>query len=214
MACYDIRGQQVLEACRLAQLAVPDEVAVIGAHNDNLLCDLCDPPLTSVIPNARQAGYTAAELLARMMHGISVPPQVFEVDPVGVAERQSTDLVAVADSKISAAVRFIRGHATSNITVGDVLRAVPMSRTLLERRFRQCLGRTPHEYIQTLKIDCVKSLLATTDLPVGAIAERTGFDHMEYLSVAFRRATGLSPKRFREQHRADSSYLPFEQAAR
>jgi LacI family transcriptional regulator len=202
LACYDIRGQQVLEACRLAQLAVPEEVAVIGVHNDELLCELCDPPLTSVIPNARRAGFLAAGLLARMMQGDHVPPQVHYVEPIGVAARQSTDAVAVTEPKISAVVRFIRDHAAERITVSDVLRAVPMARTLLERKFKQFFGHTPHEYIQRVRLDRAKMLLNSTDLPVGAIAERLGFEYSEYLSVAFKRATGLTPKSYRASHRA------------
>jgi LacI family transcriptional regulator len=202
LACYDVRGQQVLEACHEAGLAVPDEVAVIGVHNDELLCDLCDPPLSSVIPDARRAGYEAAALLERMMAGADVPVTTRLIEPLGVAARQSTDVVAVADARVSAAVRFIREHAASGIDVADVLRAVPMSRTLLERKFRQLIGHSPHEHILRVRVERVKALLATTELAVGAIAERVGVAHPEYLSVAFRRATGLSPREYRTRHGA------------
>lgn len=201
LACYDIRGQQVLEACRFAGLSVPDEVAVMGVHNDDVLCDLCDPPLTSVIPNARRAGYVAAGLLADMMNRKRVPVAVHAIEPIGVAARQSTDVVAVSDPKLSAAVRFIRDRAAANIGVADVLRAVPMARTLLERKFKQLLGCTPHEHIARTRLELVRNLLVTTTLAVGEIAERSGFEHAEYLSVAFRRATGLTPSEFRAQHR-------------
>jgi len=201
LACYDVRGQQVLEACQEAGLAVPEDVAVIGVHNDDLVCDLCDPPLSSVMPDARRAGYEAAQLLERMMAGESVPVTTRLIEPVGVAARQSTDVVAVADARVAAAVRFIRERAETGIDVGDVLRAVPMSRTLLERRFKQLLGHTPHEHIQRVRLERVKALLATTALGIAAIAERVGFEHAEYLSVAFRRATGLTPREFRQRHR-------------
>jgi LacI family transcriptional regulator len=203
LACYDARGQQVLEACQLAGLAVPDQVAVMGVHNDKLLCDLCDPPLTSVIPNSRRTGHFAASLLARMIRGERIPATVHQIEPIGVAERQSTDVVAVADPKVSAAVRFIREHAQSNLTVGEVLRAVPMSRTVLERKFQQLLGETPHAYMQRVRLSHVKTLLATTDLPIGTIAERCGFEHTEYMSVAFKRVVGTSPREYRETHAAN-----------
>jgi LacI family transcriptional regulator len=205
LACYDVRGQQVLEACQLAGLAVPEDVAVIGVHNDELLCDLCDPPLSSVIPNSRRTGHQAAALLARMIAGEHVPPEVHYVTPIGVAARQSTDVVAVADPKLSAAVRFIRERAQSNLTVGEVLRAVPMSRTVFERKFQQLLGQTPHAYMQRLRLAHVKTLLATTDLPIGTIAERCGFEHTEYLSVAFRRETGFSPRDYRAANASNRS---------
>ena len=201
LACYDIRGQQVLEACQLAGRRVPDEIAVMGVHNDELICDLCSPPLTSVIPDARRAGYEAAALLARMMAGKSVRAGIHTVPPVGIACRQSTDVVAVGDPKVAAAVRFMRKHAHEGIGVTDVLRAVPMARTLLERRFKALLRRTPHEYLMRTRLDRVRMLLATTDLSVGAVAEKTGFAYQEYLSVAFRRATGMTPKAFRQRHR-------------
>ena len=205
LACYDIRGQLVLEACKLAGLAVPADVGVIGVHNDELLCELCDPPLTSVIPNARRAGYEAAALLARMMEGKKVEPIAHLIPPLGVAARQSTDVVAVDDPLVAAAARFIREHATMGIKVEDVLRAVPMSRTLLERRFQRTLGLTPGAHISKVRIEYVKTLLATTGLSVGTIAERAGFAHAEYLSVVFRRETGLAPTGYRTTHHASSS---------
>ncbi len=201
LACYDIRGQHVLEACQQAGLNVPDEIAVIGIHNDELVCDLCHPPLTSVIPDARRAGYEAAALLERMMSGETVPARITRVPPLGIACRQSTDVVAVSDPRVAAAVRYMRERAHTGIDISDVLRAVPMARTLLERRFKTLLGRTPHEHLRTVRLDRVRSLLATTDLSMGAIAEKTGFAYQEYLSVMFRRETGMTPKAYRRQHR-------------
>ncbi|MEO6002358.1 MAG: DNA-binding transcriptional regulator [Opitutus sp.] len=204
LACYDVRGQQVLEACALAGLSVPDEVAVIGVHNDELLCDLCEPPLTSVIPNARRAGYMAASLLSRLMEGEQVAGETHLIEPIGVAQRQSTDVVAVNDPKVSAAVRYIRTHAVEGIDVGDVLAAVPISRTLLERKFKRLFGHTPHEHILRTKLARVRAMLVETDLPVALIAERAGFEHTEYLSVAFRREMGVTPSAYRQRQRPPS----------
>ena len=201
MACYDLRGQQVLEVCRRLDIAVPDEVAVIGVHNDELLCDLCDPPLSSVIPNARRAGYEAAAMLNRMMKGETIPPQRLLLDPIGIAARQSTDVVAVNDPQLSRAVRYIREHACEGITVEHLLKAVPMSRTALEKQFKQVLHRTPHDQIMRVRIERAKAMLATTDLPLAIICERTGFEHAEYFSVAFKRLAGETPGRFRQSHR-------------
>lgn len=200
LACYDIRGQQVLEACRRSGVLVPDEVVVIGVHNDELLYDLCDPPLSSVIPNARRAGYEAASMLARMMGGEKLSRQVTMLEPVGIAIRQSTDVVALKDARISQAVRYIREHACERITVEDILRAVPMSRTVFERRFKQALSCMPHEHVMNVRIQYVKNLLSTTDLTLSVIAERTGFEHPTYLSVVFKRATGVTPGAFRSKN--------------
>jgi len=201
MTCNDDCGREVLDAALLVGLGVPDDVAVIGVDNDQVLCDLCNPPLTSVIPNARRAGYEAAALLHRMMAGESPPPQTILIEPVGVVTRQSTDVVAVSDRQVAAAVRFIREHACEGITVEQVLKAVPMSRTLLERRFKKLLGYTPHDHILRVKIERVKTLLTSTDLSMVQIAERTGFEHVEYLSVSFKRASGESPSNYRSRHK-------------
>ncbi len=196
-ACYDFRGRQVLDACRRKDIAVPDDVAVIGVDNDEVLCDLADPPLSSVIPNTRRAGYEAAQLLDRMMAGERVGAEAHLIEPLGVATRQSTDVLAIEDRDTVAAVRFIRGHACDGICVKDVLEAAPQSRRLLEYRFKRLLGRTPHDEIIRVRINHVKTLLTETSLPLEKIAERTGFAHVEYLSVAFRRETGVTPGRYR-----------------
>jgi len=197
MACYDIRGQQVLDACRSAGLAVPDDVAVIGVDNDTLLCELASPPLSSVIPNAHGAGYAAAALLDRLMAGKRVAATAHLIAPLGLAERQSTDVLAVDDREVARAVQFIREHASEGINVGDVLRTVPLSRRVLEQRFQRLLGHTPREEILHVRLNRVKQLLAETDLPLYLVAERTGFEHVEYLSVLFKRETGRTPSAFR-----------------
>ncbi|PAW66520.1 MAG: hypothetical protein B9S34_07775 [Opitutia bacterium Tous-C1TDCM] len=202
LACLDGRGQQVLAACRQAGLRVPDQVAVIGVHNDELLCELCDPPLSSVIPNARRAGHEAAALLARAMRGRSVPVALHEIPPLGVAARQSTDLRAVGDAKIAEVLRVMHERAASGVNVADVLRAVPMARTALERRFKALLGVAPHAHLRRLRMERVRELLVRTSLPVGEIAAATGFEHAEYLSAMFRRECGLTPRDYRARHAA------------
>lgn len=202
MACYDFRGRQVLDACRRVDVAVPDEVAVIGVDNDELLCDLSQPPLSSVIPNVQRTGYEAAALLDQMISGrLSARSETHLIPPVGIATRQSSDVLVLEDRNVARAVQYIREHACEGIKVKDVLRAVPQSRTLLESRFKRLLGRTPHEEILRVRLARVKQLLVDTDLPLEEIADRTAFAHVEYLSVAFRREIGLPPSQFRAQNR-------------
>ena len=201
-AGYDIRGMQILEACRRLEFAVPDQVAVLGVDNDELLCDLADPPLSSVIPDVRRTGYEAASLLDRMMRGEKVRGEGRLFVPLGVATRQSTDVVAVADRHISTAVRFIREHACNGITVADIVKQVPLSRRVLETRFQKLLGRSPHEQIMAVKLDRVKRLLSETDLSLAVIADRTGFKHVEYLSVAFKRQVGVTASEYRAGKRS------------
>lgn len=198
MACNDIRGQQVLDACREAGIAVPDEIAVIGVDNDELLCNLADPPLSSVAPNARRIGYEAAALLERLMASRPAPKETIFVQPLGVATRRSTDVLAVEDRDVAGAVRFIRENAYKGIKVADVLAEVPLSRSVLERRFLQLLGRTPKAEILRVQLERVKQLLAETDYSLARVAAMTGFVHPEYLSVVFRNKMGQTPGQYRQ----------------
>jgi LacI family transcriptional regulator len=204
-SCYDARGRQVLDACRRLNLAVPEEVAVLGVDNDEVLCELSHPPLSSVIPNTRRTGYEAAALLDQMMRGQREQPIAHLIPPIGIATRQSSDITAVDDTQIARAARYIREHACQGIGVEDVLRAVPMSRRLLESRFRKLIGRTPNEEITRVQLNRVRELLTATDLPLVEIASRAGFQHAEYLSVVFKKKVGVPPRVFRAEHRKSRS---------
>jgi LacI family transcriptional regulator len=204
LACNDVRGQQVLDGCQRVNLVVPEEVAVIGVDDDTLLCELCNPPLSSVVPNAERIGYEAAALLDRLMAGGRPAQQEQLVPPLGVSARQSTDIFAINDADIVAAARYIREHACAGITVQDVLKRVPLSRTILERRFRKYLGHSPQAEIRAVQLKRVKQLLAETDLPLDRIAALSGFHHPEYLSFSFKRSTGQTPGGFR--HQASTSH--------
>lgn len=198
-ACYDIRGQQLLDACRNLGVAVPEEVAVVGVDDDDLLCQLAFPPLSSVQPNARHTGYTAAALLDAMMNGAPREAVEIRVPPLGVTARQSTDILAVSDTIVVRALRFIREHACDPIAVTDVLATVPVSRRVLEKRFEQAVGHSPHAEIVAVRMNRVKELLLETDLSLEMIAARTGFEHPEYLTVMFKREVGVPPGRFRKR---------------
>ncbi len=197
MACYDIRGRQVLDACRRLNVHVPDEVAVIGVDDDELLCELADPPLSSVAPDTHRTGYAAAQMLDAMMSGRKAGRNVTLIEPIGVVARRSTDVLAIEDRDVSAAVRFIRQHACEGIGVEDVLSGTTLSRRVLESRFRKLIGRTPHEEISRVQLDRVKELLRETDLPLARIAQRCGFKHSEYLSAVFRKKLGVTTSAYR-----------------
>jgi LacI family transcriptional regulator len=201
MACNDIRGQQVLNACRDVGLQVPDEVAVIGVDDDEMLCELSDPPLSSVAPNSKRIGYEAAALLARMMAGKKPPAEPVFVEPEGVITRRSTEVLAIDDRHIANVVRFIREHACEGIDVSDILKVVPLSRSALERRFARTLGRSPKEEILRVRLNRARQLLSETDFPLWMVAEKIGLEHTEYLNVIFKKKIGLTPGQFRAQGR-------------
>ncbi|MFZ4765204.1 MAG: XylR family transcriptional regulator [Roseimicrobium sp.] len=197
LCCNDIRGQQVLGLCRQLGLAVPDEIAVLGIDNDEVHCELADPPLSSVIMNTGKIGYEAAALLAGMMKGAPPPAAPRFVPPKGIATRRSTDVLAIADRQVATAVRFIREHGCMGIQVSDVLQAVPLSRSSLERRFAAALHRTPKEEILRVQMQRAKDLLVATDFSLAEIANKTGFKHAEYLNVIFKIKTGQTPGQYR-----------------
>jgi LacI family transcriptional regulator len=201
MAAYDIRGRQILDICRDLYLHVPDEIAVIGVDNDELLCEFASPSLSSVRPDTIQTGYEAAALLDRMMQGQIPEKTAHLIDPLGVATRGSTDVLAIQDPDVIAAVRYIRHHATEELSVEDILKVVPLSRRILESRFKKLIGRTPHEEIERIRINMVKQLLVETDLTLAQIAVRVGFKHVEYMCVSFKRVTEHSPGQYRQLHR-------------
>ena len=201
MACNDDCGLQVLDACRQAGVLVPDELAVIGAGNDDCLCSLAVPPLTSVDLHPQRIGYEAAALLARMMSRRARSPKQMLVAPRGVVMRMSTDVLATEDEAVLAAVRFIRQHACEAIQVGAVLRHVKMSRAALEPRMKAVLQRTIHQEIERVRIQRVCEMLATIDAPLKQIAQRAGYRYPEYMMRAFRRVTGETPGQYRKRLR-------------
>jgi LacI family transcriptional regulator, galactose operon repressor len=201
MACYDFKGQQLLDLCREMDIAVPEQVAVIGVDNDARLCRLCTPPLSSVIPDTHRTGYEAAQLLDRMMQGEKVNVEAILIPPLGIAERQSSDVYAIEDSDIATALRYIREHACEGITVADVLQAVPLSRRMLEHRFLKLVRRTPHAEIIRIRMERASRLLRETDLSLSEIASRAGFADANYLSVAFKKQMGVSPRTYRLEMR-------------
>ena len=197
MACNDMRGQHVLDAAQRIDLAVPEELAVIGVDDDAVLCNLCHPPLSSVVPNADRVGYEAAALLDRLMAGQAPPADALLIAPLGVTTRQSTDVLAIDDPTIASVVRFIRERACQGCSMKDVLRHTPMSRSLLERRFRQYLGRSPQGEMRAVQMKRVRQLLADSDLSLAEIAGLAGYAHPEYMSVVFKRETGQTPGQYR-----------------
>ena len=201
LACYDIRGRQAIDACRRAGIAVPDEVAVLGVDDDEVLCGLASPPLSSVIPDSAGAGRRAAELLVRLMQGGRLERNEWLLPPVGIAVRQSTDVLAIDDPLVVAAVRQIREHACEGVKVADVARALKTTRRVLEHRFTKRVGHTPHEEIVRVQFRRVEQLLSETELPLATIAARAGFRHTEYMTVAFTKRHGIPPSRWRQQRR-------------
>lgn len=209
--CYDLQAQRILNLLRSMHVNVPDDVAVIGVDNDPIVCELSSPPMTSIIPHARRAGYLAAELLERCMNGEPIGERESRlVKPLGIQARQSTDVLAIEDKELIPGIRYIRQFACQGISVQDVLKHVPLTRRVFEIRFRKLFGRSPSQEIIRLRMDKAKHLLAESEMSIAEIANAIGFEHVEYLSVAFKREVGMPPGQFRRNARLNSSRLVSE----
>jgi LacI family transcriptional regulator len=203
LAAHDLQARQILDACRSVGLHVPEEIAVLGVNDDELICEMANPPLSSVAHNARRIGYEAAAMLDRLMGGKKIAADIV-VDPLGVHARQSTDLLAIEDPEVAGAMRFIREHACEGIRVQDVLEQVTLSRRALEKRFRLAVGRAPHVEIRRVQLERVKELLVTTDYKLERIAEITGFSTAQYLAGLFHRVMKMTPGSWRQAGRTRS----------
>jgi len=203
MACYDPVGQKVLEACRRIEVRVPEQVAVIGVDNDETVCEVCDPPLSSVAANHARVGYEAAALLDRMMQKGRGRKRPVYVEPAGVITRLSTDTLAVGDEDVATALRLIREQACRELRVRDIVEHVSISHSALKERFRRLLGHSMHEEMVKVRVNRAKELLAETELPLRVVAHRAGFRHPEYMGVVFRRQVGKTPGQFRKEIRQE-----------
>ena len=203
-AVNDQLGFWVLDAARRAGIAVPEELAVVGAENDNMLCETASPPLSSLRLRGQVVGHAAARLLDEWMQRKRIPkPGEKHLHlPGDIVVRQSSDIVAVEDPRIAAALRFIRQHANENLDVTRVAREVALSRSVLERRMKALIGRSPGEEINRLRFAAVEKLLAQTDLTLDAIAARCGFTHPQYMAEAFRKRSGITPGEFRRSRKS------------
>jgi LacI family transcriptional regulator len=178
-------------------VSVPDEVAVIGVDNDEPLCEVCLPPLSSIEAGHTSVGYQAATLLDSLLQGQALPKKPQLVEPREIIARPSTDVLAVGDPMVAAALRLIREQAHTGLKVDALARQVGASRSVLQRRFRALLKRSVHQEILGTRIKRARDLLVATDLPLLQVAERAGFKHQEYMGAVFRARVGKTPAQVR-----------------
>jgi LacI family transcriptional regulator len=199
LACNDDRGREVLDACMLAEVRVPEEVAVLGVDNDVVFCGLSQPPLSSIELNAEGAGFQAAELLDAMMHGRPTTCRQIDVEALGTVARRSTEAIAVDDPLLSKALRFIHDNRATPITIADVIEHVGISRRSLESRFRQTLKRSILSEIHNVRLDESKRLLRESPMSITYVALSAGFITTTYFSEFFRKHVGITPRQYRKK---------------
>ena len=198
VACNDVRAQQVLNACRDFGLKVPEDVAVMGVDNDDVLCSLSEPTLSSIQPDTERLGYEAAALLATLMRGAASVPGIQQIPPLTIFERGSTDVIPVADPIVVRTLRLIRAQLNTRIGVKDVVKMIGRSRTDLEKRFRLHLKTSLHGEILRQRMDRACHLLRQTDLRIEEVAARSGFNTSAHLCRLFQCHLKITPTDYRQ----------------
>jgi LacI family transcriptional regulator len=199
MAADDASAHDLAGACLEADIGVPDQVAIIGVNNDDLLCESSWPPLSSIDGDYMRMGYQAAALLDQMMRGQTLGFEQCHImlPPVSAVQRVSTSVLAVSDPHLAKAVRYIREHACDPCNVQDVLKQVPVARRWLERQFMQQLGRSPYQEIQRVRIDAAKRLLQDSNMTLPDVAEHCGFTAVQNFNTAFKQVAQTTPAAYR-----------------
>ncbi len=198
-ACTDSWARVVARYTEVANLRIPEDIALIGVDNDTIDCELSTPPLSSVAVPWVTVGRLAAELVTRLLKQPEAIDKELTVAPVDVIPRRSTDVTAVADPLVLRAISFITDHVERRLSLRSIARNVSSSRQRLEERFRAAIGRSVMQEVRRLRVDAARQLLSTTTLTLPRVAERTGFSTAALLSVAFRREVGIPPGLYRRR---------------
>ena len=199
VAQSDHRAVKIINACEMAGLAVPDQVAVVGVDNDEYACEFAPVPITSVDSNREEYAFRGAQLLDRLMQGQSPPAKPILVPPRGLVVRRSSDILAVEHPEVAKALSFIWRHFGDPIGVEDVVTVTAMSRCSLYHAFETYLGRTMRDEIERKRVEHARKLLSTTTDKVSHIARQSGFASGEQFCRAFARVTGATPREFRKK---------------
>jgi len=189
--CYD--------AAHSANLKIPDDLAIIGVGNDELVCDFAHPPLSSVAMNTEHAGYEAAEALVEMINSRGAKKNI-SCDSREIVERHSTNIFAIDDKLIAQAIQYIYAHTAENLHVDDIVRIIPLSRRALYQRFKKAIGRSIYEEIRRAKMDYAARMLMETNLPIVQISEKLGFLDAKNLARVFKKEKGMTPFNYRMQY--------------
>jgi len=203
MACNDDRGRKVIEACRGAGVQVPEQAAVIGVDNDELLCELCDPPLSSVALNAERGGFEAAAVLAGLMSRRIRKPRRIMAPALHVVTRRSSEISALDDFEVAQALRIVQEKAATSLWIDAIAGMLAMSRRSLEIRFERAMGRTIHDEIRRVRLERARRLLLETDLSLDKIAAIAGFNTASYLGQVFKSHTDMTPNQYRRSNRGE-----------
>ncbi len=201
LADHDVAAHDLADMCQLLGLRVPDDVAILGVDNDELECQLAFPPLSSVAIPAEQIGFEAAKRLDRMLAGRRARGEVVYLPPLHIVTRHSTSTFAVDEPIVTAALHYIRNHLAEPLKVSRIAAEVVVRRRVLEQKFRSLLGRSVLAEIHRARVERAKELLASSELPMSAVAGQSGFLSPQRMAIVFRKLTGHSPGEYRREAR-------------
>ena len=201
MACNDWRALHVIKAARARDIQIPNDVAILGANNESIRCELSLPQLSSIPVNAQLYGHKAARTITDLIHGYKPDLPVEYIEPLDVVVRRSTDFLKIEDLSVMKGLKIIKERACKGLTVDEIVAEVHTSRSMLERRFRKYLGKSPQAEIRNVQVNKIKELLQETDYTIATIAEICGFEHPEYMCVLFKRSTKMTPNQYRSKVR-------------
>lgn len=200
MACNDDRGRHVIEACKIANVKIPYEAVILGVDNDELFCELSDPPLSSIARDTEAAGFEAAAVLDTLMSRNKTDCSRIIVHPTHVVARLSSDILAIEDPDVARALAFIQYHSRQHTQVDAVAEAVAMSRRNLHRRFMKSLGRSVHEEIRRARVELVVQMLLETNMTISQIAYELGWSSEKHIAREFKAVKSVTPLAFRKRH--------------
>ncbi|AWB68432.1 hypothetical protein C2869_19360 [Saccharobesus litoralis] len=204
LCATDMRARQVLEACHLAELKVPNDIAVMGVDDDEIIRDITGNTLSTIIQGTENMGYLAAATLDKAMKGETINPLINMVDPKGIVESASTDYLAVTDEVVNKAVAYIKQHACEGIQAIHVLNHLGLSRANVENRFKQHLSSSIHQEITNVQLGQVRKLLQTTEKTLAQISQETGYKTAQYMMMVFKKRYKMTPSEYRKQVTVDA----------
>jgi len=209
-ACDDHFALQISETCNVYNINVPDDIAILGVDNDDLLCNISDPPLSSIVLDVENGGYNAGKLLHQLITKEITEPFNIVVNPLIIERRKSTEKYAVSDKNIRTILDYIEKNYANHLSVEELVKQVPLSRRVLEKKFKEETGESLYQYIQNYRIDQFTRLLITTDYSLFEAALQSGFENYKNVSRVFRKYKSLSPAEYRKRYKCNSSVEEIE----
>lgn len=200
-ACDDYQANKIIEVCRIIGVRIPQDIAILGVDNDELLCTLSNPTLSSVGVNIEKGGYEVAKLIEQLVINLDYPYEDIVIQPICIYDRGSTNIYAVKDINVQHALNYIQENYKEKISISDIVKRVPLSRRLLEIKFKEATGCSMYQFIHNLKMEEFAKLLLENNEPIAYVASMVGISDFKNLSRQFKEWKGCSPNQFRKYNK-------------